>query len=303
VEADRSINDLARRHHGLITRQQALAYGAPPSGIEWKLDRGLWLALRPGVYAIAGAPATWEQAVLAACLAGGPSALASHGTALRLWGLTDRVDADAMHLVTPPGRRIRLDGIVAHRTTSLPPVDLSSRSSVPCTAVARSLVEVSGALGSSATGKLLDLAIRRSRGELEATRACVARLAGPGRRRLDVIRHVLGERLPGYDPGDSDLEVRALRALHRAGLQPPVQQHPVRLAGRRCRIDLAYPDVMVAIELDGWDAHGVRSAFDGDRARRNELTILGWQVLQLTSAMTDEDMIDHVSRMLASAAA
>lgn len=70
MEADRSINDLARRHHGLITRQQALSLGAPPSGIEWKLVRGQWLVLRPGVYAIAGAPPTWEQAVLAAPTSG-----------------------------------------------------------------------------------------------------------------------------------------------------------------------------------------------------------------------------------------
>lgn len=303
MDADRSVNRLARRQHGLITRQQALVCGAPRSGIEWKLGQGHWLALRPGVYAMAGAPATWEQAVLAATLAGGPAAFASHGTALRLWGLSDRIDRDAIHIVSPPGRRIRLDGIVAHRSTLLSPVDLSRRSAVPCTTVARAIVEVSGGLGASASGKLLDLAIRQRRGELEATRACVARLSGPGRRRLEVIRHVLCDRLPGYDPGDSDLEVRALRAIHRASMDPPVQQHPVRIKGRRCRIDLAYPSLMIAIELDGWDAHGVYSAFHADRARRNELTILGWQVLQLTSQMTDDEMVDHVRRLLASVAA
>lgn len=303
MEADRSINRLASRQHGLVTRQQALECGAPRAGIEWKLDQGQWLIVRPAVCALAGAPVTWEQAVLAACLAGGPAAFASHHTALRLWGLDERIDQDGIHVTSPPGRRIRLDGIVAHRTTLLAPLDVSRRTGVPCTTAARAIVEVSGTLGSAATGKLLDLAIRRHRGELEAVRACVARLAGPGRRRLTVIRHVLGERLPGWDPGDSDLEVRVLRALHRAGFAPPVQQHPVHIDGRRRRIDLAYPDLKIAIELDGWDAHGVRSAFDADRARRNELTILGWRVVQFTSAMTDREVVDQVGRLLTSIAA
>ena len=300
--ADRTINHRARRQYGLITREQAIRAGASRSTIECRLRAGNWDLIRPAVYAIAGAPATWEQAVLAACLAGGPVAFASHGTALRLWGLSDKVDRDVIHLISPPGRRIRLDGITAHRTKLLSPVDLRPSSGIPCTTVARAIVEVSGRLGAKATGKLLDEAIRRRRDELEAVRACAARLAGPGRRRLDIVRGVLALRLPGYDPGDSDLEVRALRALHKAGLDAPVQQHPVMAAGRRRRIDLAYPDRMIAIELDGWDAHGVRSAFDDDRARGNELTILGWHVIHFTSTTSDEEMVDAVCRLLAASA-
>jgi len=297
MKVEGRIGRVARRQHGLITREQVIAAGMTPRMIDVRLRTGAWVTTRPGIYAVAGAPATWKQAVLAACLAGGPVALASHGTALRLWGLSDRVDRDAIHLISPPVRRIRLEGVVAHRSALLPEVDLSQRSGVPCTTAARSIVETSGALGEAATGKLLDLAIRRDRRELEALRACVARLAGPGRRTLSTVREVLAMRLPGYDPGDSDLEVRALRVFHRAGFEPPVQQHPVRIDGRRCRIDLAYRVLMIAVELDGWDAHGVRSAFDGDRARRNELTILGWSVVQLTSAMSDEVMASTVDRL------
>lgn len=303
MSREQRVNRVARQQHGLISRQQAVDAGVTSRMIDVRVRNGMWLVVRPGVYAMAGAPATWEQAVLAACLAGGPVTFASHGTALRLWGLSDRIDREAIHVVSPPGRRIRLEGVVAHRSALLSPADLGVRSSLPCTTAARAIVEVSGSLGSSATGKLLDLSIRQRRGELEATRACVARLAGPGRRRLEVIRHVLAERLPGYDPGDSDLEVRALRAIQRAGLEPPVQQHPVRIKGRRCRIDLAYPHLMIAIELEGWEFHGIRSAFTWDRARRNELTIAGWQVLQLTAEMSDDEMVDHVRRLLASVAA
>jgi very-short-patch-repair endonuclease len=61
----------------------------------------------------------------------------------------------------------------------------------------------------------------------------------------------------------------------------------VRPDGRRAFIDVAYPEPLVAIEADGWECHGQRAAFDADRVRSNELVLLGWRVLHVTSAMTD----------------
>lgn len=128
--------------------------------------------------------------------------------------------------------------------------------------------------------------------------ACRVRGAGTSVR----SSHVLAQRLPGYDPGDSELEARALRALHEAGLPAPVQQHQVRRPnGRLARIDLAYPAQMVAIELDGWDHHGRRSAFEPDRIRRNELTLLGWDVYQFTASMEDRILTSTVAAALGQA--
>ena len=303
MDVERGIARVARKQHGLATRSQAISRGMTRRMIEGRLRSGVWVLRHPAVYAVAGAPASWEQAVLAACLAGGGGTVASHGTALRLWDLTDKLHTDAVHVASPPNRRIRLEGVTSHRTLLLPDVDLARRLAIPTVTVARSIVEVSGAFGVDATSRLLDLAIRRRRGELEAVRACTARLAGPGRRKLSVIREVLALRLPGHDAGDSDLEVRALRVLHRAGLGLPAQQHRVKIGGRTIRIDLAFPEQRIAIELDGWDAHGVRSAFDADRARANELVILGWRVVRFTSTTPAEVLVDQVRRLLNTVAA
>jgi hypothetical protein len=158
---------------------------------------------------------------------------------------------------------------------------------------------VSGALGFSDTGKCIDDALRRQLLTIDGLRATVARLAGPGRRRLRVVRSALVERLPGYDPGDSNLEVQALRALAAAGLPAPVQQHRILVGGRLRRIDLAYPDELVAIELDGWTWHGNIDAFHADRATRNELTARGWAVLQITADATPEAVARWVAATLA----
>jgi very-short-patch-repair endonuclease len=57
------------------------------------------------------------------------------------------------------------------------------------------------------------------------------------------------------------------------------------------RIDLAYPDVKLAIELDGWEFHGGRTAFDADRARANDLVLAGWTVVRFTSRSADSDIL------------
>lgn len=36
------------------------------------------------------------------------------------------------------------------------------------------------------------------------------------------------------------------------------------------------------VELDGWSAHGSKSAFAHDRRRQNQVVLLGWQPLRFT---------------------
>lgn len=297
---ERDLVCVARSQFGLITRQQALAHGVTARMIRTRLDTGRWSRLRDGVYAVGAPPETWEQQVLAACLAAGPDAVASHRTALRIWGF---VGAAGRIEVTVVGRRrVRLPRATVHQSTLLPALDLTTSDQIPITTPARTVVDGSAHQDPRVVGLWLDEAMRRRLVDLREVRSCVARLAGPGRRDLRPVRTALAQRLPGYDPGDSELEVRALRALAAAGLPAPVQQHEVRRPdGRRARIDLAYPDAMVAIELDGWDAHGRRSAFDSDRIRRNELTLLGWRVYQFTSTMSDADLVRTVSDALQAA--
>jgi very-short-patch-repair endonuclease len=110
---------------------------------------------------------------------------------------------------------------------------------------------------------------------------------------------VLRARLEHYDESESGLEVRVLRAIVGAGLPEPVQQHWVHVGGRRRRIDLAYPDLKLAIEVDGWGTHNSRSSFDGDRARENDLDIAGWHRLHFTSSFTDRQIAETVARKLA----
>jgi len=290
VDAHRRLTQIAVAQHGLVTADQARRAGLNAQKVRWLLRSGRWTAVRPKVYALVGVPPTMTQAVAAAVYAAGPMAWASHATAGTLWGMPG-VEPTNIEILTPPERKIGLPGVRGHRSAALFSKDLTTLKRIPATAPERTLVDLSARYDEGALGRILDDGLRRRVIRLDRLRACVGRLAGAPGRSPSAIQALLSERLPGYDPGDSDLETRVLRLLLANGFPPPVQQHRLRLGGRTIRIDLAYPDVMVAIELDGWEHHRTRTAFDDDRARANLLVANGWSLVRFTSRSTDNEII------------
>jgi very-short-patch-repair endonuclease len=86
------------------------------------------------------------------------------------------------------------------------------------------------------------------------------------------------------DPrAESPPESRLRVLLVLAGL-PPVPQHEVRTGAGWFRLDLAYPDLRIAIEYDGREVHDKADAFASDRRRQNALVAEGWIVLRFTAA-------------------
>jgi very-short-patch-repair endonuclease len=75
------------------------------------------------------------------------------------------------------------------------------------------------------------------------------------------------------------------RLIKEAALPAPKRQYEIALPSGTRYIDFAYPELLLAIETDGYAWHGDREAFDRDRERDNELQTLGWRVLRFTYAM------------------
>jgi hypothetical protein len=292
---------MAQRQHGLLTYWQARSIGFTEQEIRTKLHRGVWALIRPQVYVIGGAPPTWEQALAAVTLAVDECWI-SHGTAARLLALPNAPEVGGIEILRPYGRFRRLEGVQPHRSRLITPADVTRHRRIAVTSIGRTIVDCSGRLDAAKTGKMIDEAMRRNKQALEDTRAAFARLAGGGRRRLRSIRVALAKRIPGYDPGESDLELRAIHVLTAAGLPIPVQQLRMVLNGKRRRIDLAYPDLKIAIELLGWEYHGGHESFDADHARSNELVAIDWRLLEFTSETSDADMVRLVTTVRALAA-
>jgi very-short-patch-repair endonuclease len=81
--------------------------------------------------------------------------------------------------------------------------------------------------------------------------------------------------------------------LSDAGLPEPVAEFPVEAGGGRYRVDLAYPDALLAIELDDKETHLTDKAFEEDPIRENRLKLAGWLVLRYTwdGLVTDPNVI------------
>ncbi len=47
-------------------------------------------------------------------------------------------------------------------------------------------------------------------------------------------------------------------------------------------MDFAWPRIRLAVEADGWETHGTRTAFQRDRRRSAALALAGWTVLRFT---------------------
>ncbi len=65
-----------------------------------------------------------------------------------------------------------------------------------------------------------------------------------------------------------------------AGLPVPFREHLFH-ESRNFRIDLAYPDLKLGIEIDG-AVHRIKGRFLSDLQKHNELTLAGWRWIRVT---------------------
>ena len=285
---------LSSRQHGLVTTAQALRF-LSPGQLNSRLRTRRLEPLRTGVLRVAGVPQTWEQQLMAAVLAGGPGSAASFRSAARLWGFSRADQADPLEITVARTRRARLAGVVVHDTAVRGRAHVGATHHIAVTSPARTLCDLTACWPPWDVEHALDDALRRKLTSLGRVERVFLDLANRGRRKSTVMRRLLEARLPGFDPGDSDMETKLARWIVGAGLPRPVQQHRVRVGRRTYRLDLAFPDLLIGIEYDGWDPHRLRGAFDHDRARQNPLEILGWLILRYTSASTREVVVREVT--------
>lgn len=298
---DLELAAIAARQHSLVTRHQAREHLSRKQ-VEYRLTSGRLQPVRHGVYRFAGSTESRWQDVMAACLAAGAGAVASHRTAAELWSMPGVVAEQIDVLVTWPNWP-RVPGVAAHQTTLLPDCHRTRRFDIPVTTPARTLVDLSSTLPKSLLARIVDDACRRRVATLAEVREVVSQLSGPGRRGLANITTVLAERGHGFHPGDSDAELDIVRVLVHAGLPRPVQQHQVPVGRTVYLLDAAYPDLLIDIEYKSWSFHGNRSAFEHDAVRDNRLRLAGWTVLDFTSASSTEEIVETVEAARAAALA
>jgi very-short-patch-repair endonuclease len=285
----RQIDRIACRQRGLITAAQLDDLGLALSARRWALASRRMTRIRKGVYLLVGVKATWETIVLAAVLAAGPGAVASHITAACLWDLFD----GHLRAAVPPGIHLIAssaryhEGVVVHRQR-LGDRDRTVRFSVPVTSTARTLFDLSSMVDAAQLGRCTDDALRRGLLEIAHVRWLFDEFGGPGRRRLGPLREVLSERIKGFDPGANEWERRMDDLWDQLGLPPARRQHVIETKGGRYRVDRAVVELRLAVEWVGSEFHGQRGRYSRDRIRISDLVQAGWDVLEVTPNWTPE---------------
>lgn len=275
-------HDVASNQIGLITHDQALNCGLTEKAIRHRVNSARWVRRHVGVYAVAGTPWSWEQDVLAACLAAGPGAVASHRAAAVLWGL-DGVGRAVVEVSVARPLCHRLRGTIVHRSTDLDRSMHATRAGIPVTNAMRALVDLGAVVPPWRVTQALDHALSRRLVTVAGVRREMDALARKGRRGVGILRTLLEERADSSFLIESVLEARMCRLCRDHGVPLPISQYEVwsgsRLLGR---VDFAFPDLRLAIEVDGYEHHASLRAFQRDRARQNELVAAGWTVLRFT---------------------
>jgi very-short-patch-repair endonuclease len=279
METNRALSGLAAEQHSLFTRRQALDLGLTARQLGSRLADGVVRRVHRGVYAFASSAATFEQSVMAACLAVG--GVASHRCAAALWELRG-MEPSIVEVTVLSRRTPQLDGVVVHRTIDLAPADIRRRQAIPVVSPARTLLDLGG-VAPRQLEAALDDALIRGLLSLPFLERFLQRSGRRGRPGTGALRSLVMERLDGKGSTESPLEDELASLLRRHGLPEPLRGYRLVIQGRTVRLDLAYPVVKLSLEADGRRWHSSRADFQRDRTRANLLAAEGWTVLRFTA--------------------
>lgn len=273
-QLDRQLVQLLRNQYGVATKGQLLH-----AGVGTASKAGGWVAVHRGVYRSVFFAETPEQRLMAALLAAGPDAVASHESASWLWGLQP-APPERPTLTVPLARHPRVAGAHVYRSTNFAHLNVRHHRNFPCTDPLWALVDLAGVVPRDRLAAAVDKALSSKLVTVGAIEAELERRAGHGRRGAQPLRDLLAERGMTGGPEPSALEAEALALLRRWKI--PVLGREVHAGpDGRYRVDIALsPRVMM--EVDGFAYHSSPEAKAYDEMRRNQLRLGGIFLLVYT---------------------
>jgi very-short-patch-repair endonuclease len=250
---------LAANQHGVVSLTQLERAGIHRRGRARRIRAQRLHRLHRGVYAVGHRGLSERGRWAAAVLACGPKATLSHTSAAGLWGMlpafrqhpsADPPHPGAVHVTVRGNQRSRT-GITVHRSRTLLPSEVTRQHSIPVTTPSRTLID-----------------LRRLLPQPQFAAAL---------RQAEFLGLPLD---PSLEPDHtrSELEARFVALCRRHRLPKP----EVNVRVTSFIADLLWPERRLIVELDGYRAHGTRSAFEADRARDVELKLLGYEVVRFT---------------------
>lgn len=281
--------EVAAAQHGLIRRADLTSLGVTDREIDLRISVRRIDVPHPGVYYLNSTPPPWKTAVLAAAMAAGPDALASHRCAAVLWGF-DAVYGRTIEVTVPYLESPEPDGVILHRTRRPnPPAVLDS---IPVTTPERTLFDLAPILPARVLEKAGRSAVHLGLTTVEQIDLVVAEFGGRGVSGTKRMRWLVGALANDQSGSVSEIDLKHI--ISDAPIPPPVQQLQIRLHDNsHAYPDFSWPNRSKIVEVDGFGAHGSPEQLQNDLRRQNALMELGWQLRRFTAT----EVRDHPSRV------
>jgi Transcriptional regulator, AbiEi antitoxin len=256
-------------------RQLEQRLGYSRAGVAGLVESGRLHRIHRGVYAVGHTDLSRKGECLAAVLAVGPGALLSYHSAGWLWGIW-RGSPVPFHITAAvPRHHPTPEGMVRHRARNLVDSDRTVVDGIPVTSVARTVLDLAWKLRADQLRRVLARAEELGLLDLAELAAVIERNRGHhGAKRL---RYALAiYRPPAYTR--SEFERRFVARLVDAGLpRPATGWNEVGY-----ELDLCWPDLRFGVELDAYETHGTRDAFERDHDRDLALALAGIETIRVS---------------------
>jgi very-short-patch-repair endonuclease len=274
---------------GVVTRVELLDAGVTRDEIAYRLEIGALIPEYPGVYRVGHRAPSIEATYIAAVRACGDRALLSGRAAGFVFALL-KGTAPPPEVLTPTERRVK--GVKTRRARSIDPRDATKWRGIPITTIARTLVDLAAVLDSGDLARAChEAGVRHHITPAQVGAVLARRRNSPGARKLRRILH-------GDVPVTlSVLERGFLALLRERGLPLPQTNRP---AGGR-RVDCRWPEHRLTVELDSYQFHSSRHAWEQDRHREREARARGDEFRRYTYGDVFEDpryMLTELTKLL-----
>lgn len=248
--------------------------------IRYRVGTGRWLRIHDDVFAIAGAPRTWHQALLAALLAAGPDAAVSHRSAAILWGLGG-FKGSLIELTVPYRRSPEPDGVIVHRSRDLADAWVTTLDGIRVTTPVRTLIDLGQVVAPHTVERLFHDAHGKKLVTIEGAFAALRAHSRKGRTGVGPYRAIV-ESLAPFDPSGW-LEERLGRLLRELdGLTFVPELDIIHEGVWIARPDFTEPHLRLLVEGNGFEKHGTFEGFTSDTKRRNRLELAGYALVEFT---------------------
>lgn len=211
---------------------------------------------------------------MAAVLACGKGAVLSHGAAAWLCGLAPTLPETIDVTVPSHGQRHR--GIALHHSSTLTAPEHGTLAGIPTTAWPKTLLDLAATRSAWELNSAVERAERRGILDIGAVDALLRRRRGDrGAARLRLATEIYRD--PVISRARSERLFLAM--VKKAGLPRPA----INTWVDKFEIDAYWEAERFAVEVDGWEAHRTRQAFEDDHLRWEEMKLAGIEVIPISA--------------------